>query len=117
MRGKILIGAALLAGLMTTATSEAGAATLSVHVLSDRANLISGPEALVSVDLPRGVQASAVKMTLGGTDVTSQFAMRPNGSYEGLLTGLTPGSNIVTAEAPGGLTAQATIVDHPIGGP
>jgi hypothetical protein len=117
MRGKILIGAALLAGLMTTATSEAGAATLSVHVLSDRADLISGAEALVSVDLPRGVQASAVKMTLGGADVTSQFAMRPNGSYEGLLNGLTPGSNVVTAEAPGGLTAQATIVDHPIGGP
>jgi Tannase-like family of unknown function (DUF6351) len=49
--------------------------------------------------------------------VTSQFAVRPNHSYEGLVTGLALGTNVLKAEAPGGLSGQATIVNHPIGGP
>jgi hypothetical protein len=36
--------------------------------------------------------------------------------FEGLVTGLQPGANVLSAKA-GGETAQGTIVDHPIGGP
>src|SRR6202043_3647226 len=40
-----------------------------------------------------------------------------NGSYEGLLTGLAVGSNVLSAEAPGQTSGHATIVNHAIGGP
>ncbi len=92
-------------------------APMSIHVPADRANVISGEETLVSVEAPGAVTFSAVKMSLNGSDVTSQFALRPNGKYEGLLTGLKPGTDEVTAEAPSETTAHYTIIDHPIGGP
>jgi hypothetical protein len=117
MRGKLFGVAAAIVAAMALAASGAAAATLTVRVLSDRANLISGDEALVAVSVPRAVPASSVKVSLNGADVTSEFAQRPNGSYEGLLTGLRPGTDQLTAEAPGATTGQATIVDHEIGGP
>ncbi|MCW3069080.1 MAG: hypothetical protein JWL67_1705 [Solirubrobacterales bacterium] len=119
MQPKALVAAAMLAGLMTAGAGAgaAQAATFSVHVLSDRADVLSGGDALVTVGLPRTVSASSVKMTLGGGDVTSQFAMRPNGSYEGLLTGMQIGANVLRAEAPGGLVSQVTLTDHATGGP
>jgi Tannase-like family of unknown function (DUF6351) len=118
MREKVAVLAASVACLVILGAGSAQAATtLPVHVLSDRANLISGGDALVSIDLPRTVQPSTVKVTVGSTDVTSQFAVRPNHSYEGLVTGLALGTNVLKAEAPGGLSGQATIVNHPIGGP
>src|ERR1700722_5724207 len=109
---------AVLAALVVSCVAAAQAsASFSLHVLSDRADLISGGEALVSVSLPRKLSPASVKVTLGSSDVTSEFAQRANGSYEGLVTGLSPGANTLTAEAPGGLSSQITIGDHPIGGP
>jgi Tannase-like family of unknown function (DUF6351) len=92
-------------------------APLTLHIPADRANVISGEETLVYATVPGSVPLSAVKVTLNGSDVTGQFAERPNGLYEALLTGLQPGPNEVTAEAPGEATVHATIVDHLIGGP
>jgi hypothetical protein len=118
MRQKILIMVAAAAALMGLGAGSAQASgTLSVQVLSDRADVISGGDALVAVALPRGVSPAAVRVALDGSDVTNEFAMRPNGSYEGLVTGLQLGSNTLTAEAPGGLSNQVTIIDHPNGGP
>jgi uncharacterized tannase-like protein DUF6351 len=118
MRQKILIMVAAAAALMSLGAGSAQASgTLSVQVLSDRADVISGGDALVAVALPRGVSPAAVTVALGGSDVTNEFAMRPNGVYEGLVTGLQLGSNTLTAEAPGGLRSQVTIIDHPNGGP
>jgi hypothetical protein len=116
MREKVLVGVASVAAFATLAAGSAAGATLSLQVLSNRADLISGGEALVAVGLPRGVSSTSVKVSLNGSDVTSEFAMRPNGSYEGLVTGLHPGSNQLVAQG-GGLSGQATIVDHVIGGP
>jgi hypothetical protein len=118
MRAKALLAATIVAALVVAGTGGAQAAgTLSVRVLSDRANLISGGEALSTVVLPTGVAPSSVTVTLNGTPVTGQFAMRPNGSFEGLVPGLQPGSNVLRAEAPGSTAGQITIVDHAIGGP
>jgi hypothetical protein len=92
-------------------------APLTIHAPADRANVISGEETLVWVEAPGAVNFSTVKLNLNGSDVTSQFAERPNGKFEALLTALKPGPNEITAEAPGETTAHYTIVDHPIGGP
>ena len=117
MREKVLITAVILSALLSIGAGSAEAGTsLSIHVLSDRADLISGGEALVAVTLPSGTDPASVKVTLGGREVTDEFAMRPNGSYEGLVTGLQVGSNVLKAKAPGS-SGQATIIDHRIGGP
>jgi hypothetical protein len=118
MRVKLFVVAATVAALLFAGTGGAEAAgSLSVRVLSGRANLISGDEALSTVVLPRGIAPGSVTVTLNGTPVTSEFATRPNGSFEGLVTGLQPGSNVLRAEAPGASSGQITIVDHAIGGP
>ncbi|HEY3189932.1 MAG TPA: DUF6351 family protein [Solirubrobacteraceae bacterium] len=116
------LAALLLAGpgaAAHAAKSKARArpAGLAVEVLSNRADVISGGDALVAVRLPAGVDASAVRVTAGGRDVTSAFARRPDGRFEGLVTGLADGRNVLTATAPGRKAANATIVNHPNGGP
>ena len=86
-------------------------------MVSTRADLVAGPEVLVDVALPEGTSPSGVRVALDGHDVTSAFAMRPNGRYEGLLSGLVVGDDTVTATMPDGSTTSTTIVDHAIGGP
>ena len=95
--------------------SEASAAgTAKIQVLSDRADLISGGDALVAVS---GVEASRLKVTVGGRDVSSAFALRPNGRIEGIVSGLSLGANVLTASSPGVSTAKTTITNHAVGGP
>ena len=86
-------------------------------VLSNRANLISGGDALVQVALPGRVDPASVHVSLNGTDVTSEFAVRPDGSYEGVVTGLANGDNDLMASMRNGPTVHLTITNHPIGGP
>jgi hypothetical protein len=88
-----------------------------IYVLSTRADLVSGGEALISVLLPRGSTASSLRMSVGRRDVTRAFALRPNGRYEGLLTGLRIGRNVLRAKLPGHETARATLINHGSGGP
>ena len=108
-----LIG--LIAMLVPGAARAASA--IQIEVLSNRADLISGGDALIAVDLPAGVDPSGVQVTAGSRDVTSAFAVRPTGRYEGLLTGLDLGPNLVKAALPDGTSDQVTIFNHPIGGP
>src|SRR3954447_19379250 len=84
----------------------AAPAPADIRVLSNRADLISGGDALVQVT-PAGS-----KVTADGRDVTPQFAVRPDGRYLALLTGLRNGRNVVVS---GG--QRLTIVNHPVGGP
>lgn len=124
-----LLGAGLLAGCgsssaPTVANGAGGSAGTSgpisgdaIHVLSNRADLISGGDALVEVVLPANVAASTVRMTLNGKDVTPEFALRDNGRYMGLLTGMAVGRNVLTARIPGGAESSYAIINHPQGGP
>jgi hypothetical protein len=114
---RLVTGAVSVAAVMAFGSTSAQAGALSVRVLSNRADLISGGQALASVVLPRGVNPGSVTVTLNGSNVTSEFAMRPNGSYEGLVTGLRVANNVLKAEAPGTTSSQIPIVDHAIGGP
>jgi hypothetical protein len=100
-----------LAGLLAVVlASTAYGAGPQIHVLSDRADLISGGDALVAIDSPATV-------TLDGRDITDSFATRSNGSFEGLVTGLSIGDNVLTATLPDGSSDQVTLVDHSDGGP
>ena len=102
-------------GVLAAVGGASAGSKVRIVVLSTRADLVSGGEALVQIVLPAGTPSASVH--LNGTDVSGEFAARPNGKYEGLLTGLTLGDNTLTATIPGGYGARLTIVDHPIGGP
>jgi Tannase-like family of unknown function (DUF6351) len=114
-----LIGAAIVLG---TADDRAAAAhgkggIPQIVVLSNRADLISGGDALVRVAVPGRVDPSQVRVELNGNDVTSAFAVRADGGYEGLVTGLNDGVNRLIARMPKAPDVGITITNHPIGGP
>ena len=92
----------LVVGLLLCCAASANAASsLGIDVLSNRADVISAGDALVEVRIPAGVNVSKVRVFDDGRDVTSAFAVRPNGRFEGLVTGLSLGPNVLTARAPG----------------
>jgi hypothetical protein len=110
--------------------SSAGAATAKppahandnltdIFVLSNRADLVSGGDALVEIVLPDKAKAryDQVKVDVDGRDVTSAFAVRPDGRFYGLVTGLALGENGLRAKVPNGPGARIAITNHPIGGP
>src|SRR5688572_18137841 len=95
-----MLGRGLVAGLLVTgvlAAPAAAAGELQVKVLSNRADVISAGDALVEVKLPAGVSPSSVIVKRDGKNLTSQFAMRPNGRFQGVVTGLRIGTNVLTA--------------------
>jgi len=87
-----------------------------IEVLSNRADLISGGDALVEIKWPAAALAQKAKIELNGVDVKGAFAMRANGRYMGLVTGLKNGKNVLTVRI-GDAGAQIAIKNHPIGGP
>ncbi|HEU4734615.1 MAG TPA: DUF6351 family protein, partial [Kofleriaceae bacterium] len=103
---------------VTVAARKAGHGGLEIRTLSNRADLISGGDALVEIVLPSHRSASRLHVALGARDVTSKFAVRASGRVIGLLDGLVEGRNQVTAEL-GGDDDDAvtlTITNHRIGG-
>ena len=112
---RLLLPAAVLA--CSLSTSALAADGPEILVLSNRADLISGGDALVQINLPPAVNpALGVKVALNGALINNMFAVRPNGRYMGLVTGLNNGDNLLTVTTSQG-RAKITITNHPIGGP
>lgn len=97
--------------------ARAGGAVPIIHVLSNRADLISGGDALVTVEFPDPADAVSARVSLAGADVTAAFARRANGRFEGVVTGLALGPNELAVTLPDGRGARITITNHPNGGP
>jgi hypothetical protein len=100
----------------------AAAPGLVINVVSNRADLISGGDALVEVVVPSDISTADVRVSLNGADVTGAFAVRENGRFMGHLDGLLVGDNEVLAfvdPAASGRRprAQITITNYKIGGP
>jgi hypothetical protein len=103
-------------GLLSTGQASANPpGLLSIEVLSNRADLISGGDALVRVSIPRHVDG--VRIDVDGHDVTSAFHAEPDGNLVGLVEGLAVGENKLTARPRHGVGARLVITNHPIGGP
>jgi hypothetical protein len=91
---------------------------LRVKVLSNRADLLSGGDALVEVVLPtRGTVPPGLAVKVDGRDVTRSFAVRRNGRFVGLVTGLRVGRNVLTVRARGLDGVRLVLTNHPVGGP
>src|SRR5947209_2952503 len=99
------------------AASARAAHLVRLAVLSTRADLVSGGEALVQLFLPPGARAAGTRLDVNGRDVTRQFALLSGGKFEGLVTGLANGRNVLTARLPDGYGAHLTITNHPLRGP
>jgi hypothetical protein len=88
----------------------------AVRVLSNRADLVSGGDALVELVFEPGATPAAARVTLNDVEVTASFALRPNGRHMGLVGGLAVGTNrlVVTVGAD---VSTGTIINYPNGGP
>ncbi|HEX9711650.1 MAG TPA: DUF6351 family protein [Actinomycetota bacterium] len=108
-------GLALGAG--TTSPGPGDGTQLVVQTLSNRADLISGGDALIDIARSDGGSVSGLTVMVNGDDATAAFAERPNGRIQGVVTGLAEGENVIVAEASGATGAQLVVTDHPIAGP
>ena len=82
-----------LAGLFAAAAwANDGRPQLEIVTLSNRADLISGGDALVEVRVPRDVSLSRVRVKLNDKDITASFkANAAARTLRGLVTGLVEG--------------------------
>ena len=115
-RARMVLAVVVLAAL-DAVPAEAAPTALEIKVVSNRADLVSGGDALVEIVLPPRVLSSSVRVDVDGRDVTAAFAARENGRFMGLVEGLKQGASVVTARAKGASAAKLTITNHPIGGP
>jgi len=90
---------------------------LVINTLSNRADLISGGDALVEIVVPHDATPAGLHVAVGSRDVSSEFAVRPNGRIIGLITGLDEGPNKLTADLAGDHASFLTITNHKLGGP
>ena len=97
----------LLAAGLTCALQAAAVPAPQIIVLSNRADLISGGDALVEIKWPAGTNLALAKIAVGSTNVKSAFALRPNGRYMGLVSGLQR-----RAQHPHGARPRGGFADH-----
>jgi Tannase-like family of unknown function (DUF6351) len=115
MKSSIL---ALATVLLSTAQAGEQPSNFEIATLSNRADLISGGDALVEVRVPKNVPLNGVKLSLNGHDVSGAFTAPAERTLRGLLSGLVEGRNdFVAGESHGGREAHLVITNHPIGGP
>jgi len=105
---KALLAVALIVALVPLVT-KAGT-PVTIHVISSRADLVSGGTAVVAISEP-------ARVALNGADVTGAFATRSNGTFEGLVEDLRLGTNELIARTEHGSGARITITNPPNGGP
>jgi hypothetical protein len=114
-------GAVLSAGIATPRSSiEANGKplgiTTQIKVLSNRADLVSGGDALVELVLSSGSFSSIASIDVDGRDVKSAFEVRTDGRFTGLVTGLANGVNVLRARLTDGSGARIDITNRPSGG-
>ena len=123
MRTRTLVALALVVALLSLLTASGPAVAedsgevVTVRVLSDRADLVTGGDALVEVTVPSDADVTTLAVDVDGRDVTAAFAVRSDGRYLGLITGLSLGTSRVTAELQDGRGARLDITNHAHGGP
>ncbi|MFJ6570629.1 DUF6351 family protein [Streptomyces sp. NPDC091292] len=118
-----LSAGALLLTCLPSAAAEPGSddTPLTIATVSARADMVTGGDVLVRVDVPRRFDPDDVRITRDGSDVTAEFTA--TGSEPGVLTGLVDslreGSNRLVATVPGrpGARAVLQVRNHPSTGP
>ena len=107
---------------VAASAKDAASGQFEIVTLSNRADLISGGDALVEVRVPDTVPLQHVTLWLNGSNVTATFRTDTAArAMRGVLTGLVEGQNGFLADSNGRghgrPRASLTITNHPIGGP
>ncbi|GGI07045.1 DUF6351 family protein [Egicoccus halophilus] len=95
----------------------------TVEALSTRADMVTGGDVLVGIDVPRNVPQHQVRVLAAGRDVSDAFTPDPSDPRRlvGLVEGLRPGTNTIrvsgTGNGQGRPTAALEVVNHPSSGP
>src|SRR5438874_11173656 len=89
--------AAAAAATVLLAAAPALGADIGIRVLSNRADLVSGDDALVEITAPAGTSPGDLTLDVDGRDVTSAFGDKEGRRLVGLVTGLRVGANVLTA--------------------
>ena len=114
---RVVVLAALVTAAAVAPTSvRAAAPSVAVEVLSNRADLVSGGDALTAISVT-GAAAQDVTVALNGRDVTGVFTPDSDGRLVGLLTGLHAGANELIATIGNGVGARLVVTNHPSQGP
>jgi hypothetical protein len=117
----------MIAGCLTVFAAMSHAAwgasdpKVQITILSSRADMISGEDALVQIDSAQGARLDKDMVKLNGQDVTSAFHPVSSNVWLGLVTGLKLGENSLEvysgSKENGHPAAQLKLKDYPITGP
>src|SRR5207302_11148418 len=113
----------LLLGAIFLVTAQAGEdrprSNFEIVPLSNRADLVSGGDALIEVRVPKSVALNTVRLSLNRHDVTAAVTANAAArTLRGVVSGLVEGRNeFVAGESRSGREARLMITNHPIGGP
>src|SRR3954449_9937897 len=110
---RVRAGLVLVVASAFAAPAHAASGDLRIEALSNRADVISGGDALVQIVRPADASGVPFTVKVGDRDVTGGFGS----DGVGLIDGLDNGPNVVTATLDDGRSARITITNHPIGGP
>ena len=118
LRFLVALIASLFASLALTSLASA-AGQVELDVVSSRADMVTGGDALVQATLPPSVDPDDLRLALDGTDVTSRFgAVGGNSRVRRAELTVPPlGVGSLTATVPGSTTAKLLLVDHSRNGP
>src|SRR5258708_27020259 len=110
---------ALCAVFLVTAQAGEDPSNFEIVSLSNRADLISGGDALLEVRVPKNMPLNKVRLSLNGHNVTGAFTANASArTLRGVVSGLVEGRNdFVAGESQSGREARLVITNHPIGGP
>ncbi|MEH6783540.1 MAG: DUF6351 family protein [Alcanivorax jadensis] len=89
----------------------------NISVLSNRADLISGGDALVEITADDSALLIGATVMLGDREVTQQLIATSEGSLKGLLQGMDLGANTLTVVLADESVLEQEIINHPNGGP
>jgi hypothetical protein len=119
MKTRLIVFAAALVALCMAAVPAGAAARskVSVHVLSGRADLVSGDSSLVRIDFARASDVRHAKVRVGRRSVRRSLVRSGKRHLLGVVRGLRNGPNTLRVTLPSGAGARITLTDHPIGGP
>ena len=87
-----------------------------IKVLSSRADLISGGDALIEISAEDPALLDNARVTLGDTDVSDHFQSTGD-TLKGLVDGMSPGSHTLRVTLADGSLLQQPVINHPKGGP
>jgi hypothetical protein len=118
MNGRAL-GMGICVALAALAVAPGGAVAKAprIKVLSNRADLVSGGDALVRVKLPARTKASRLRLTAAGADATAALTRTGKRKLEGVVDGLREGRSPLVARIKGGGATRLIVTNHPLGGP